>query len=431
MKNKFIKSTFILIIGGFIVKILGFIIKLLYTRIIGPEGIGLYSLIIPSYSLFITIATLAMPVAISKLVAEGKYPYKDIFSSAFAIIFLVDAILIFFILTFKNFISVNLLNEPRLEFLFIAITITIPFISATTVYKGYFLGKQNMIPNTVSNIFEQILRIVLIILFLPIIYKKSIINAVAGLILLSVFSESLSLLIFLFFMRKEKRQISSVKKDICHDILKTAIPSVSSRLVGNIGFFFEPVILTNLLLYKGFSSSYIIREYGSYNAYAIALLTMPSFFIMAISSSLIPEISKYYIKGNITMVKKRIKEALLLSLIIGSFFSMGILFFREPLLKALYGTNSGSEYIKVLAPFFVLFYLEGPLSSTLQATNMSKQALKISTLGVIVKLLFMTIFSLLKCGILSLVYAEIINIFFVVLSLGHEVISLVTSSNSF
>ena len=71
MKNKFIKSTIILIIGGLITKLLGFVIKIVYTRMIGEDGISLFMLVTPAYSLFITIAQLGLPIAISKLVAEN------------------------------------------------------------------------------------------------------------------------------------------------------------------------------------------------------------------------------------------------------------------------------------------------------------------------------------------------------------------------
>lgn len=420
-----------LIIGGFITKILGFIIKILYTREIGPEGVSLYSLIIPSYSLIITIATLALPMAISKLVAENKHDNQKILSSAFVIIMIIDIFLILIILATKNIISAKLLNEPRTKNLFIAIAITIPFISTSNILKGYFLGKQNMIPNTVSNIAEQILRIALICLFLPKLVSQNLILAIGGLILLSVFSETLSILVFLLFLPKKKKRKSYLPNIlICKDILKTTIPSVSSRLIGNIGFFFEPILLTNILLFKGFSSNYIISEYGAYNAYAIATLTLPSFFIMAISSALIPEISKYYSAGNKRFVKKRINQSLIMSLIIGSFFSIGILIARDNLLSILYHTTNGSEYIKILAPFFVLFYLEGPLNSALQAMDEAKTALKISTFGVIIKLTTMSILAYFKCGILSLVYAEIINIFFVVF-ISFKAVNKKTTNYSF
>ena len=71
-KNKFIKSTIILIIGGFITKILGMLIKIVMTRLIGTEGIGIYMLISPTFMLLISLAQLGFPIAISKIVAEDR-----------------------------------------------------------------------------------------------------------------------------------------------------------------------------------------------------------------------------------------------------------------------------------------------------------------------------------------------------------------------
>jgi len=60
-KNNFIKSTLILIIGGFITKVLSMVIKIVMTRIVGTEGIGLYMLINPTFVLLIAICVLGMP----------------------------------------------------------------------------------------------------------------------------------------------------------------------------------------------------------------------------------------------------------------------------------------------------------------------------------------------------------------------------------
>ena len=77
MKNKFIKSTIILTIGGLITKILGMIIKIVTNRLIGTEGLGVYMLIVPTFMLLISIAQLGFPIAISKLVAEDKSNNKN------------------------------------------------------------------------------------------------------------------------------------------------------------------------------------------------------------------------------------------------------------------------------------------------------------------------------------------------------------------
>lgn len=415
-KNLFIKSTLILILSGFLTKILGFIIKVIYTRIIGEYGISLYSIAVPTYSLLLTIATLAIPISISKLVSENKGRSIRILTSAAFLIISINLVLVFVIFLTKDFLAVNLLKEPKASPIIMAFALTLPFVSISSVLKGYFAGKQNMVPHATSNIIEQIVRLIIILVVLPILKRKSDMLAILGLILLTIISEISSIIVFLFFLPKKINFNTKIlpSKKITKDILDISIPTVSGRIIGNIGYFFEPIILTNLLLFSGYNNSYILSEYGAYNAYSLALLTMPSFFIGAIATSLLPEISKFNGNNNLKMVKRRIHQSIIFSLIIGIFFSLLIFIFRDKLLFSLYNTTKGSDYIKVLAPFFVLFYLEGVLTSSLQALGYAKVTMNITLYGVIIKLFIMAILSLCHISIYSLVIAEIINIFFVV-----------------
>ena len=140
---------------------------------------------------------------------------------------------------------------------------------------------------------------------------------------------------------------------------------------------------------------------------------MPGFFINALCQAIVPEVSKYL--HNKKMIKRRVIQALTFSFVIGFISSIIIFMFRNLLLSVVYNTTTGANYISVLAPVFVLFYLEAPLMSTLQAIGKSMLTMKITTFGVIVKLLSLFLLSLCHIGIYSLVYSEIINIIFVVL----------------
>lgn len=416
-KNKFLTATFILMLGGFITKILGFVIRIIYTRMVGEEAISLYSIVMPTYSLILTIATLSLPIVISKMISEHKYKSLKILSSATVITLLLNILVIILIYFTKDFIAIYLLHDERCSILLLSMALTFPFVSISSILKGYFYGKQKMIPHTISNVLEQITRIILIYLVIPPLVDKGITYSVMGLILLSIASETISIITFLLFLPKKfKIKKEELKPDLktSKEILNISLPTVSSRLIGNIGFFFEPIILTNLLLYMGYSNYYILTEYGAYNAYSISLLAMPSFFIQAISSSLLPEISKFYGENNIKMVKRRCKQAFILSFIVGMVFSSAIYIFRDYLLTTLYNTTKGSNYIRILAPFFVLFYLEGPMQSVLQAIGKARTCMFITLVAIIVKLAFMTLLTFTHIGMYSLVIAEILDIIVVV-----------------
>jgi stage V sporulation protein B len=57
----------------------------------------------------------------------------------------------------------------------------------------------------------------------------------------------------------------------------------------------------------------------------------------------------------------------------------------DPLMEVMYGSSSGAQFIKLMAPFFLLYYYQGPLQATLQALNLAKAALINSLIGAIVK----------------------------------------------
>ena len=77
-KSKFIRSTLILLVGGFVTKILGMVIKIVTSRLIPTEGVGLYMMIMPTFTLLISLAQMGLPIAISKLVSEDTRNNKKI-----------------------------------------------------------------------------------------------------------------------------------------------------------------------------------------------------------------------------------------------------------------------------------------------------------------------------------------------------------------
>ena len=104
MKNKFVKSTLILMLGGAITKILGMIIKIVTNRLIGVEGLGVYMLITPTFMLLIAIAQLGFPIAISKLVAEEKNNNKNLVFSSLPISLTINIIIMIILLFSISFI---------------------------------------------------------------------------------------------------------------------------------------------------------------------------------------------------------------------------------------------------------------------------------------------------------------------------------------
>ena len=415
-KNKFIKSTIILIIGGFITKMIGMLIKIITTRNLGSEGIGLYMLIMPTFSMFIALSQLGLPVAISKLVAEEKRNNKRILSSSIPLSLLVNILIFIFISILAPYLSNNLLHDNRTKLAIISIAFVLPFISLSSIARGYFFGKQKMLPHVISNITEDIVRLLILIIGIPISLKKGIEYALSFIILSNIASELTSILILYFFLPKNfviRKEDIKIDKLNVKDLLSIGIPTTIGRFIGNIGYFFEPILITTIMLKLGFNNTYIVSEYGIISGYVMPLLTLPSFFTSAISQALIPVVSKNYANNNLKETKRKIKQALFFSLLIGIPATIIFITIPEIPLKIIYNTNEGINYIRFLAPICLLLYIQSNLASSLQAMGKAKDSLKGTTIGMITRLLGLFIFLNLKLKLWSLVFAQSLSIMLV------------------
>lgn len=408
--NIFLKSTLVLLFGGIVGKLVGFILRIIVTRKLGPEGMGLYSLLAPTSALLSVIATLSYPTALSKIISEKSSRTKTLFASIIPLSLIINIFIIVVTVLLAPTLSTLLKNET-LYFPIICLSLVTPFISISSIIKGYFWGKQNMFPYMLSNFIEQVSRLIFITLFIDKFLSLSLTHAISFIILVNAAGEVISQLVMIYFFPKNiKPSINDFNKDDIKKIMNISIPSTSSKIIGSISYFLEPIVLTNVLMYVGYSKEFIVYEYGVINAYAMSLLLMPQFFTQNMATSLVPELSKYYSQGNKVMCKKRIKQIVLISSTIGAISTFIITLFPKFFLNILYHTTAGIDYIKILSPFTILFYIEYPLINALQALGKSKSAMKCTITSSIVRLISIATLSLLKIGMYSLILSIIINL---------------------
>ena len=413
MKEKFIKSTLVLLVGGFFTKVLGMIIKIVMSRLIGTEGLGLYMLILPTFSLFIGISQLGMPVALAKLIAEDTKNNKRLFFSVLPVILLVNVILIVIILLFAPILANKLLNNNLTYYGILAIALVIPFTSISSICRSYFFGKERMVPHVVSNLLEDVVRLSLMIVGIPFVIDKGIQYAVCYIIASNVISEGASILVLFLFLPKGtfiKKSDLRPNKGYIQECLSIGIPNTTGRLIGSVGYFLEPIILSLVLLSVGYSNGYIAREYGILSGYVMPLLLLPSFFTLAISQALLPVVSKEFSKGRSKSVKKKIRLAITFSMAIGIPATILFILFPEVFLRIIYHTSEGVTYMRILAPICLLQYIQSPLASALDAMGKSKDAMVATTLGMITRTGLLFGLSYLKIGMYGLIIAISINV---------------------
>ena len=408
--NTFFKSTIILLIGGIFGKLVGFILRLIVTRYLKTEGMGLYSMLNPTSSLLSVIAVFSYSNAVSKIISEETSRAKNLFLSIIPISILLNIIVIIIVILFAPFLSNVLLKEPRLLYPIISLSLVMPFMSFSSIIKGYFWGKQNMMPYMLSNFIEQVVRLIIIILFIDYFLNISLIHGICFIILVNIIGEISSNIIMILFMPRIKIKLSDFKINFneVRKIMNFCIPVTLSKILSSISYFLEPILITNMLLYVGYTNNYIVYEYGIVNAYALSTLLIPEFFTQNMSTSLVPELSKNYKNKNIDLCKKRIKQIVALSLLIGGISTIIITIFPNFFLNILYKTNEGVDYIRLLSPFTLLFYIENPLVNSLQALGKTKQIFNITIKTSIIRIISIVLFSLLKIGMYALILSIIV-----------------------
>ena len=151
-------------------------IKIVLARLIGTEGMGIYMLISPTFVMLMALAQLGFPVAISKLVAEDTKNNKNLVFSVIPISLALNIIIIILLFLTAGYISHNLLNEDRCYWAIICIGFVLPFISISSILRGYFFGKEQMFPHVFSCIVEDVVWLFTLVIGIPYFLMKGIEN---------------------------------------------------------------------------------------------------------------------------------------------------------------------------------------------------------------------------------------------------------------
>ncbi|MDQ0205405.1 stage V sporulation protein B [Alkalicoccobacillus murimartini] len=397
-KQTFLKGTLILILAGFVTKILGFINRMVMARIMGSEGVGLYMMAVPTMLLILTLTQMGLPVAIAKLVAEAEAKgetskIKQILIVSLAITISLGAVFTTAMILCAPFVASHLLTDARAYYSLIAVAPIVPIVAVSAVLRGYFQGRQNMKPTAYSQMLEQMVRITLVAVLSTAFLPLGIEYAAAGAMLSVIAGEFVSLIYMLFLFKRKKSFKLRRKffaflgegKDTSKQLLKIALPTTGSRLIGTVSLFFEPIIVAQSLAIAGVATIVATKQYGELAGYIIPLLTLPTFITFSLSTSLLPSISEAAAKNQQHLIHTRLEQAMRLSFIAGGLAMVVLLVYAEQIMSFMYHAPEASGFLKIMAPFCLFLYIQGPLQAALQALDLAKPAMYNSLVGALVK----------------------------------------------
>jgi len=398
-KQTFLQGTLILIFAGMITRLLGFVNRLVIARLLGEEGIGLYMMALPTLFLVINLTQLGLPIAISKRVAEAtaKNDHRKVKRILIVSLMVTGITSIIFtagMLLAAPFIASTLLTDERTLYPLMTISPIVPIIAISSILKGYFQGKQNMKPQSYAIIIEQIVRITCVALFINLLLPFGLEYAAAG-AMISVIIGELASLMYMVYLFKRKKTIKirtkffsylKASKQTLKELFSIALPSTGSKMIGSISNFLEPILVAQSLAIAGFSTSIVTKQYGELTGYVLPLLFLPTFITNSLSIALVPSISEAEAHANKSLTHYRIHQSLRISLASGALATIVLVLFSVPILTYMYGTANASKYVTLMAPFFILLYVQAPLQAALQALDFAKSAMMNSLIGAICKL---------------------------------------------
>ena len=365
-KQSLLKASLILGIAGIIARFLGLFFRWPLIMLIGDEGVGYYQMSYPLYMFFVAIAS-GVPVAISKMISERKIrgDIKGIFEivkeSTILMMFLGIGTSLFLFIFAKPII--NFLKwDNKSYYSLIGISFAPFIISIMTIYRGFFQGLQNMTPSGISQILEQIGRVVIGVGLAYILLPKGIEYAAGG----AAFGAAAGGIIGVIYLYKKYKSVKKImwnkkiqiNKDILTEILKIALPISIGATVGTIMSLIDSVLVPRKLLEAGLNSEQATILYAQLTGKANVIANIPLTLSMALGTSLIPIIAENYITRNRRELNEKIQLSLKLSLIIAFPCALGLYFLSDPIMKLIFpGMSEGAiilKYVSLTIPFIIL-----------------------------------------------------------------------------
>ena len=370
MASGFLKGTLILTIAGFVVKAIGSINWILLSRILGGEGIGIYQMAFPIYLLLLQVSSAGVPIAISILTAErlalNDYTgAKRVFNISFTMLTitgLIASLAMFFGADWL--ISSGIIQESRAYYSLIALAPAIFFVTWISCFRGYIQGYELMTPTAMSQIVEQLLRVVVMLGAASILLPYGLPEAAGGASLgagIGAFGAFLVLLYYYYKLPKAPATGESFKgqressKEILTRLIWLALPislaSIMLPLTANL----DLIIVPRRLLLAGFSLNEATELFGYLTGMAVPLINLATIITAALATSIVPSISHAFAKHDHEGIYNRTAGAMRLSFMGTVPFTVMLYVLAAPTVTLIYNAPKAEMATQIVA--FAIFFL--------------------------------------------------------------------------
>lgn len=408
-KTLFIKNALILTVSSLILRFVGIIFKVWLAKLIGSEGIGLYQLVFSVYMLASTFAASGICTAVTRLIAEelavgtkkgaAKIMRRSV--ELTLIIALATVITVFF---GAEFIASRFLGDIRAVPALKILPLSLPFMGITSCLRGYFIARRKITPNAVSQLFEQAVRIILVVILVKSFYKKGLAACCGAVLFADCAAEICSFLllwvIWLFDTKKLKitSECSGPAQPVVKRIFHIALPITSGRYLNTALRTAENILVPKNLAKYPFGGSNALSQFGMIKGMALPILFFPSTLLNSVSTLLIPEISEASAKNQKGLVRSATQNVLKLTSLVSFIFAAVFFCAGREIGMLLYKDPAVGELLRALSPIVPLMYLDsisdGILKGLDQQAFSFRTAISDSVIRIFLILILLPIFGL-------------------------------------
>jgi polysaccharide transporter, PST family len=413
--SKLLRGTFVLTLGTYVSRILGMIYLFPFAILVGTVGGALFGYGYNQYAIYLSIATAGMPMAVSKFVSKynalGDYYTSRRMYRAGMKLMLVTGILAFLLLyslapvmsriTLGGSDLNNSLEDVVMVMRMVSVAlIVVPMMS---LMRGFFQGHQSMGPTAVSQVVEQLVRVVFLLASTYIVIKvvHGSLALAVGFATMGAFVGALAgLAVLIWYWKKRKPYLDKMVNEqtvtptristvsIFKELLTYSLPYVFVSLAIPLYQYVDQFTFNRAMVAAG-QKEIAESMNGIVQSYVPKLVMIPVSLATAFGLTLVPTITRSFVNKDYNVLQKQIDQTYQTIMFLVLPASVGLMALAGPAYTFFFGTDAsdaGGNVLLYYAPVALLFSFFTVNGAILQGINKQKYAVLSLLFGLIVKI---------------------------------------------
>ena len=401
-RDHFLTGAFLLAASSALSRVLGATVRIPLARLMGDEGIGLYQMAYPIYSVMLALSTTGINIAVSKLVAEkvaqGRWrSASHVFLMALRMLIVLGLLGAVGLALAARPISQHLVKDPRAYLSILAVSPALFLVAVMASLRGLFQGLQDMTPTAWSQVVEQLVRVTTMfalgVSLLPLGLDKAAAGAVFGAVTGALAGLTYLVRRYMGASQELRRRARAAKDDpaetggeVLRQILKVAVPISLASIIMPLMQFIDLAIVPARLQALGYSYQAATGLYGQLSGMAYPLIYVPTIWTAAMTVSLVPAVSEAQVKHP-GWVRSRVLLATRLNLLVNIPAAVGLAILATDISTMLYKEPAAGIPLLWLTPGIVFLSTQMISGAVLQGLGRSDLPVRHLLTGGLVKMI--------------------------------------------